>query len=418
MSKNARDNRPYIRPVTRLELSEKNIKFRWIAIVVLLSIATVAIGYGFHSALSVEAGWEEVTVHPEEVSYNDDFVLMYDFGRGDIGPTAAYKKLEILYRDLNVSAYRTFSPEAEPGLNVRSLNENINASVAVSPELYKALEQVATTDNRHVFLAPVTALYKPVFLSEGDGEAMAFDPMYDAELAALAAETAAYCNDPAHISLELLGDNKAQLTVSDAYLAFAEEYGIEVFFDFGWMTNAFVADYLADALTEAGFTYGYLVSYDGFTRNLDVSGAGYSVNFFDRQGNDVLMPATVSYSSPMSIVSLRDFPLSDEDRWHYYSYANGGITTVFLDPADGVSKSAVDSLMAYGESLSCGEILLRLAPVFTADSLDEGALKAMAGDGVYTVWGEGDVLFHTQETAGLTLRPDSGGENYTLSFVK
>lgn len=418
MSKNGRDNRPYIRPVTRLELSEKNIKFRWIAIVLLLSIAVIAIGYGFHSALTIEPGWQEVTVHTEEVSFSDDFVLMYDFSRGDIHPTAAYKRLEILYRDLSESAYWIFSPEAGPGGNVRSINDNPNSPVTVSPELYRALEEVVRHGNRHVFLAPVTALYKPVFLSEGDGEAMAFDPMFDEELATLAAETAAYCSDPAHISLELLGDHRVQLTVSDGYLAFAREYGIETFLDFGWMTNAFVADFLAEGLEEAGFCQGYLVSYDGFTRNLDAFGEPYSVNFFDRKGNDVLMPATLTYNGPMSIVSLRDYPLSEQDRWHYYSYESGAITTVFLDPADGVSKSAMDSLMAYGSGFSCGELVLRLAGVFTADTLDTGALTEMARENIFTVWGDGLVLYHTQQQPALTLRPDSGGEDYVLSYVK
>lgn len=418
MSKNARDNRPYIRPVTKLELSEKNIKFRWIAIVLLLSIAVLAIGYGFHSALSVEPGWEQVTVHPEEVNCSEDFVLMYDFGRGDINPTAAYKKLEILYRDLTVSAYRLFSPEAAPGGNVRGLNDAPNTPVTVSPELYTALSQVVRYNNRHVFLAPVTALYKPVFLSEGDGEARAFDPMFDEELAQLAGETASYCSDPAHISLALLGDNRVQLTVSQEYLAFAEEYGIEVFLDFGWMTNAFLADYLADSLADAGFSFGYLVSYDGFTRNLDTAGGNYSVNFFDRQARDVLMPATLNYSGPMSIVSLRDYPLSEEDRWHYYSYETGEITTVFLDPADGVSKAAVDSLMAYGADMRCSEILLRVAPLFIGETLDTDSLMDLGQEGIYTIWGEGDRIFHTQENPNLILRSDSGGEGYSLSFVK
>lgn len=418
MSKNARDKRPYIRPVTKLELSEKNIKYRWIAIVLLLSIAAVSIGYGFHAALSVEPGWDTVTVRSEEVNCSKDFVLMYDFGRGDMNPTAAYKRLEILYRDLCESAYWMFSPDAGPGGNVRSLNDNPNTPVTVSPELYQALELVVRHDNRHVFLAPVTALYKPVFLSEGDGEASAFDPMLDEELAGLAAETVAFCNDPGHVSLALLGENRVQLTVSNEYLAYAAEYGIETFLDFGWMTNAFLADYMADALAEAGFVYGYLVSYDGFTRNLDVSGSHYSQNFFDRQGNDVLMPASFGYSGPMSIVSLRDYPLSDQDRWHYYSYASGHITTTFLDPSDGISKASVDSLMAYGGTQGCGEILLQLAPVFTAEDLDVDALKAMTDGGIYAVWGEGTTVFHTQENPELTLRPDSGGGEYTLSFVK
>ena len=51
MSKHARDRRPYIKPVTRLELSEANIKYRWIAIAVLLAGAVQNIFYGLYCIL-------------------------------------------------------------------------------------------------------------------------------------------------------------------------------------------------------------------------------------------------------------------------------------------------------------------------------------------------------------------------------
>lgn len=420
MSKKARDNRPYIRPVTKLELSEKNIKFRWIAIVVLLAIAAVAIGYGFYSALSTEPGWQEVTVQPKEVNCSKDFVLMYDFGVGDVNPTMQYKHLETLYGELTVSAYELFSPEvvSEKGDNLQAVNAAVNTTVRVDPALYRALELLVRYDNRHVFLAPVTALYRPVFLSEGDGEAMAFDPAHDRERAEIVMQTAAFCADSDHVRLELLGENQVKLSVSEDYLAFAEEYGIDTFLDFGWMTNAFIADYMAEILTENGHIHGYLVTYDGFTRNLDVTGGDYSINFFDREGSTITMPARLSYTGHRSVVSLRDYPLSDQDRWHYYSYESGEITTVFLDPADGVSKSATDSLMAYSDYLSCGEVLMQVAPLFTVDSLDVIALTQLTEERIYSVWAEENTLFYTQADAALTLLPDSGGQDYQLEYVK
>lgn len=416
MSKNARDKRPYVRPVTRLELSEKNIKFRWIAIVVLLAIGVVSIGYGISAALTTEPGWQEITALSDDVNCGDDFVLMYEFRADGSNPTLQYKALESLYGELTASAFALFSAEAETltGGNVRAVNQGINQVVSVDPALYEALELLVRYDNRHAFLAPVTELYMPVFISEGDGEAMAFDPMFDAERAALVKETAAFCADPLHVSLDVLGNNQVRLNVSEEYLEFAQEYEIETFLDFGWMANGFIIDYMAEALSEAGYTSGYLVSYDGFTRNLDVTGERYSVNFFDRQENSLLMPATFQYTSPESVVFLRDYPLSDQDRWHYYSYETGQITTVFLDPADGVSKASTDSLMAYSAYQGCGEILLQIAPVFTADSLDTAALIRLADASVYTVWAEGNQIYHTQAEPDLTLRSDSGGEGYSL----
>ncbi len=414
MAKHSRDNRPYIRPVTRLELSESNIKLRWIAIGLLLAIAVVSIGYGFSLALSTEPGWQSVQSISNEVNCAKDFVLMYDFGETGINPTAQYKKLEILYTDLTEKAYVLFSPAAQGTQNLAWLNAHVNETVTVAPELYRALEQIASSSSRHPFMGPVVKLYDALFLSATDEEAVLFDPMKDPQGPAFAAEMAAWCADPEAISLEVLGNNQVRLNVSEEYLAYAEEWEITNFLDLNWMTNAFIADYMADSLVAAGFTSGYLTSYDGFTRNLDVRGDSYSVNFFDRQGTTVLMPARLDYTGPAGVVFLRDYPLSEEDRWHYYAYQDGTVSHVYLDPGDGRSKAAADSLMAYAPGRGCAEILLKVAPVFTAEQLNVQALYDLSRDGIESLWYEGRVVHHTEAGASVTLLPESGGAEYTI----
>lgn len=409
MSKHARDRRPYIKPVTKLELSEANIKFRWIAIAVLLSIAVVAIGYGFSLALRKEPGWQTVTPLSQEVNCSSDFVLMYEFGSGEGNPTAAYKKLETIYRDLTVSAYRLFNPEAEGTDNLHALNANVNSAVTVAPELYRALEQIAATGSRHAFMGPVRELYDPVFLSSADGEAALYDPRKEPDRGALAKETAEYCADPGMVSLELLGDNKACLRVSQAYLAYGEEYGIDVFLDFGWMKNAFIADYLADALAAQGFVNGYLASSDGFTRNLDVRGTEYTVNLFHRVGNDIRMPANFFYSGPMSIVSLRDYPMSSQDKWSYYAYEDGSVTSVYLDPADGMCRTSIDGITAYSRRAGCAEMALKLADLFIGKTFDAEALERLAQEDIQSVRCVDNSLVCTDERAPFIIVDEQYG---------
>ena len=72
MSKNARDRRPYIKPVKRIELSETNVKLRMILIVLLLSIAVVAVIYGLFSLLNTEPGWQEVEVSSSNANCSAD----------------------------------------------------------------------------------------------------------------------------------------------------------------------------------------------------------------------------------------------------------------------------------------------------------------------------------------------------------
>ena len=409
MSKHARDRRPYVKPVTKLELSETNIKFRWIAIAVLLSIAVVSIGYGFSLALRTEPGWQEITSLSQEVNCSDDFVLMYEFDSSDANPTAEYKKLETAYQALTESAYRLFNPEAVGADNLYALNRNVNSPVTVAPELYAALEQIAASGSRHVFMAPVLELYAPVFLSATDAEAALYDPTKDPDRAALAQEMVAFCGDPGMISLELLGENRACLKVSEEYLSYAREYGIETFLDLGWMKNAFIADYMADALASQGFTRGYLASSDGFTRNLDTRGTEFSVNLFHREGNDIHMPANFCYTGPMSIVTLRDYPMYEQDKWSHYAYADGSFTTVYLDPADGMCRASIDGITAYSREAGCGPIALKLAPVFIAEDFDAEALERLAHEGIQSARYYGKNLVCTDAAAPFLLVEDGYG---------
>lgn len=399
MSKHARDRRPYIKPVTRLELSESNIKLRWIAIAVLLAIAVVSIGYGFYSLVSTEPGWQEITVASDEVNCSADFKFLYDYGAEGGNPTAQAKKLEALYSQLTVSACKLFSPYVAGTDNLYAINAAVNEVITVAPELYDALALISGSGSRHAFMGPAKALYEPVFLSASDAEAALYDPMKDPERQALVRETAAFCADPEMVSLELLGGSQVRLRVSDAYLAFAEENDIEVFLDLDWMTNAFVIDYMADALAAEGFTCGYLVSYDGFTRNLYGREMFFSQNIYHCVDNTVYLPASLAYYGPMSLVSLRSYPLSEQDRWHYYAYEDGSITTVYLDPSDGLSKASIDGITAYSRDAGCAEIVLKLAPVFTAEVFDAGNLELLAHQGIHSVRCIGNSILCTEKTA-------------------
>lgn len=420
MGKTGRNYRPYEEPVTRIVLSGQNLKLRRILVIVLLAVGMAAIGYGITSALSTEPGWQKVEASSAQPGCSGDFVLMYDFSEAGNGATAQHKRLTSIYTEASERAFRIFSPDVlEDGLgNVAYLNAHVNETVVVEEALYRALALVEAYSARHVFLAPATAEYYNVFFSESDEQAAMYDPAGNADTAAWLEELSHYVRDPEEISLELLGDNQVRLKVSDGYLRFAQEWGIETFLDFGWMTNAFLADYLADALADNGFTCGYLSSYDGFVRNLDVRGQTYLLNFFDRQGLKIYTPAQMCYTAPASIVFLRDYPMAEEEQWRYYVYSSGETVTTFLDPADCMSKCSVDSLMVYGTDLGCAEIVLQAAPVFIADDLREERLSDLARKGMYAIWCDGEVLKYNDAALSIELLTDKEGKRYTLSLEK
>ena len=404
-----RDKRPYVKPITKIELNTGNEKLRWIAVVVLLLVGIAAIAFGVSQALSVELDWEEVQVQLQEPSCASDFKFQYDFSEAGGSAAAVNKALIQCYGEAAVKAYQLFSADVEePGLfNMAYLNAHVNETVTVDGDLHKALSQVAASGNRQLYLAPARVEYDRVFLCENDGEAAIYDPARNEEVNSWLSELAVFVNDPAHISLEILGENQVKLALSQEYLAFGAEYGIEVFADFGWMRNAFAADLMAETLTAQGFTKGYLVSFDGFTRNLDASGGDYIQNIFARCGNDIYMPGRMHYTAPASIVTLRDYPLTDRDRWSDYCFEDGTIVTALLDSRDCMSKSAVSDLTAYSRDKGCGQILLELSDVLIADAFQEETLMEMKSDGIFSIWTVGKTLCYNDPDLNLELLSDS-----------
>lgn len=399
-----------LRPVKRIEVENKHLKLRIVLAILAIVIAVAAFSYGIRSILDRNSGWQAVDAYVEGVDCSSDFMLQYYFGSAGASATVEYKTVSALYTTALEEAYQLFYPEG----GLAAINAQPNAPVETEPVLYRALEMIQSVGNRCLYLAPVYDEYDRIFLNENEVEAARYDPGQNDEIGAYVAQIAAFANDPDHIDLELLGGNRVCLQVSEEYLSYAEENGIEEFLDFGWMTNAFIADHIADTLEEGGYTLGYVSSYDGFTRNLDSSGQSYSLNLFDRLGNVIHQPAVMDYTGPMSIVSLRNYPMSDADRWHYFSFSNGRIATAFVDPKDGMSKSSTDNLVAYSERVGCAEILLNVNPIFLSDDLDEAALEVLTKQQIGTVWFEDTELKRTQEALVLTATEDAAAAGYKI----
>ncbi|MBQ4051776.1 MAG: hypothetical protein IJD13_09100 [Oscillospiraceae bacterium] len=382
-----------LRPPKKIEVGTGNFKVRIILLIICLIAAAVFLGRGLHQLLNRPSGWQQVESTTKEVNCSADFTLNYYFGDAGLSVSAEYRQIAALYTEACEEGYRYFHREGE-------LNDLLpGETVTVSEPLYEALRTVQDAGDRSLYLAPVYTEYDRIFLCETEAEAVLYDPARDEEIAAYIRKTAAFCNDPAMIDLKLLDGCAVRIEIADEYLAYAEENGIEEFLDFGWMKNAFIADHMAEKLIENGFTRGYIASYDGFTRNLDESGTRYSQNVFVRNGNLVDMPAVMEYQGPMSIVSLRDYPMGDLDRWHYFSFSDGRVVSVYLDP-EGMNRFACHELLAFSEAKSCAEVLMEAKSVWMAETLDEARLSGT--DGIGFVWAEDGTPICSSESVTLT----------------
>lgn len=383
------------------ELSEKNRTVRWVLIIILLAVAAVAVIIGLMSALQTPTGWHTVEPSSTKLNCSDEFLLQYEYGAGEQSATAESKALELLYGNAVETAWLLFYNEAGASelTGLYALNQHPNEEITVDGALYTALAQVKENGTRALYLAPVYAAYDRVFHSADAIIAEDNDPTQNPELRDYVFRLAGFANDPESVELELNSENRVTLRVSEEYLAFAKENELEFFLDFGWLRNAFVIDYMAQTLEDNGFTNGYFISVDGFTRNLDRRDTAYSFNLFDGGKTAGVM----EYRGATSIAFLRSYPMYEEDAARYYTFADGRTVTALIDPGDGQSKTSADQLVSYSKEVGCGELALSMLPLYVADDFDESLINELTEKEVYSIWFEGKELHHNQKDLSVTV---------------
>lgn len=380
---------PHPKPVEKIELSERHTKQRIILTALLLAIGMAALGYALYSYFAVKSGWQEIEAdNAAALSGKEEFVLLYELGSGDLSAAEEKKALTALYTEALQASYRLFDNAMlyEGINNVRYINQHPNETVTVDAALYQAFLLVQRCESRYLYLAPAYAYFDNIFYCHDDSELMNFDPHLSESVRADFEAIAAFARDPGAVDLQLLGGNQVVLKVSEAYLQYAAENGVESFIDFYWMKNAFMVDYLAETLAADGYCAGCVSSYDGFVRNLDGRGPQYAFELYNRLNQSIYLAETLRYTGPKSIVYLRDYPLNSLDNRHYYELADGEIRTPYLDLTDGLNKSALNNLVSYSGELGCAEIVLRTAPVYIADDFCKEALSALAEEGICSIY--------------------------------
>lgn len=399
--KSAPNDRPVIDKTIHIPLPENKLKLRTALVIALIVLAVASFAFGVNSLVGTDAGMAEITVLSGEMNAGDDFTFYYNLGFGGADATDERREVRSLYSQAATDALEIFSSdvEAEGGGNLYYLNSRPNEDVAVDGALYSALEQLEGSGTRYHYLAPLYEQYYAMFNSASDAEAAEYDPRLNDAQAEFFSQIAAFASDSGEIALELLGDNNVRLHVSEEYMRFAEANGVTTFIDLTWMKNAFIADYIAQELIDAGYTHGALISDDGFMRCLDdETGAEYSFTFSHRDGTTITNLSTLQFSGTVSIAYLHDYPLESGNSGGYYLYSDGTLRSAFLDTADGLDRSCVPELAAYSFEDGCAGLALKLAPVFISSDLDMNELAELEKDGITVYYTQDGVLCSTAES--------------------
>ncbi len=384
MKKNGNRKRDSALPrVQTIELRDGNKWKTAVVVFLLLAIGLFFLGRGVKLALTRQGGWTEIQVQggSSGCAAELEFQYLLDQQNGN----AEYRSLVTLYTEGCQRADKVYSSTAtEAGLgNLAALNREPNRELRLEPELYRALEKVRDSGNRTLYLAPLYEYYTALFFCEREEETLEYDPLRNPELAGTFAQIAAFAGDPAQIELELLGEDRACLRVSREYLDWAAENGFTVLVDFGWMKNAFILDDLAEAVRAQGFTRGYLQSAEGFGCNLCDTGDSYALNVFDRACPGDGVVAQMCYDRPICFLSLHSYTRDPVGNDFYYEMADGEVRSIYVDPSDGLPRTALDDLLVWSSELSCGELALGAGGIFSQESFDPESLESLGCSYLY-----------------------------------
>lgn len=384
-----------------VEVSDRHVGLRIAATVLLLIIAVLALTYGISALTAADKGWQNISPASGASDYASEFLLTYNVGASGVPAKSESRGVKAAYTDALAKVGKALDPKNVYEGNLAALNASPNTVMTLDPALYAALEKLQTFGDRTAFLGPAFHIYDNIFQCAGDHELEGYDPEQNEQLRALFAKIAAFASDPESVDIRLLGDGRAELAVSREYLSFLTEEEIGPAVDLYWMRNAFIVDYAADALAGAGFTCGVITSADGYARNLGCSGESFSLNIFSLQNGKVVEAGRLNYAGPLSMVSFRTFPVSNGENWYYYVTEQGGTKHRYLSLRDGLPAETLESLTAVSDTLSCAEIMLRCAPLWS-DKDGVQKFAELAGTGVNAICPQDGNLWVTDPEMDLT----------------
>ncbi len=426
MGRQAKERLPQaLPPVEKVSLDGKHMGLRIGAFILCLAVGVGALTFGVSQWLSAEPGWTTVSVTVEEKSCGGEFTLNYLLGQNGRDPTQELRSVRAAYNQIAVRAYRLFTTaegfddpdDLGVSHNLYYLNSHPNEEVAVDPALYLVLEQAEAQGSRALYLGPLYSVYNDLFFCQTDGEARELDPFQSQEIQTFCQELAGFARQPEHVQVELLGENRVRLRVSEEYRAYAEGVDRACYVDLGWLRTAFLADYMAEELAARGLDSGMLSSYDGCTRTLGLPIGQQVFSLYDWAGDRAVTAAQTAFDSPVNAVSLRTFPLNQRDEGRCYVFEDGGLRHWFIDPKDGLCRAAVDSLALYSQELGCGQLALEAESLLIADRLDRAALGRLRQKGIQALAAEDRVVLFTQAELPLTGLYEQNEEVYHTEYI-
>ena len=353
---NRRGRRPEGPKVENIELSESKIGLRLVLAVAALLAGVLTITWAVSAALGASEGWTELTVSDSETAGSGSLTLMYNLGQGETSASREKKAISALYGEISDRAYRLFDAAVlyDGVVNTAYLNAHPNETLEVDPLLYDALALMLDRGGDRLYLGPLLEEYDGLFSAQSEEEAASFDAESNPAVAEYFDAVLALIQN-GDIRLELLGENRVRLSVTEVGLAAAEQWEIERFLDFGCCRSALLLDACADALREAGYETGYLVTEEGHVRCLG-EGISVSLPLYACENGTVTYEGQQELTA-LCAVTLRSFPVTAGE--YGYQVIAGEYRHPYISPATGRCTLSAPFTLQVSDEASLTALLLQ-----------------------------------------------------------
>ncbi len=333
-----------------------------IAFVLMVAVAATAFAFSCSNMNKSEPGFYEITATSDKdlPYYASDYSFYYYFNKDD-NITEKKKLITDVYSSKMKDTFIILNEDSTylGYVAMASINAKPNEEVEVPEHLYNvikdAYDKTTASINYSIFAAPLYAFWnRQIYLNKD--VRVASDPLNSEESRNYLANTANYINDRNHVDLEFL-EGKIKLKVSDAYLTYRQNQGIEApYISLNILKTAYFMNEICAELEKNGYTAGMIISnmgevYQGKDCPVQTYSL-FSVNNLEIEYFGNINPT----SNPTCCSAFRRFDINQSGLTNYYYFTQDNVTyfrSLYIDIKTGLQYNYFLSSGIYFDGNDC-----------------------------------------------------------------
>ena len=339
-----------------------------------LILATLMILYAF-GFFTREAGYRALYPTADKtVDYADGLNCAIYLEGSSFDCNQKQKRAIEIYSSTLKNIYKITDPSStyEDVDSLASINVNPNKEVSISKTLYGYLEkanEVGNNENYSLFSSPLFDEWQRLISLKELTSSLTYDPLNDLDEGKYLSDLSSFINDPNHISLTLLGEEKVRLNVSEEYLNFRKQNEISSpLTSFGPLRGAIEIETLVEAFQKEGFHDGFFSNQRGLGATLDLT-PGLNHVIQAKGSNEKVHVGNLTYPSSHAFCKyarfLKGYSIQKEENTYNRS--------LYLDLSTGEGDAVFESVGLYSSSISLWDLTLLSERMCGLSSVDEAS---------------------------------------------